>query len=79
MDECMPAIPRIVNIFIKTEYFHEYIVGEHVDRHQAYMEQSAFVQAIVQTAYVDLVLDQMGSHSKSTSRGCRAITTGPSQ
>jgi hypothetical protein len=63
MDECvpctLPSVPlRRVNISTEIEYFDEHIVGEHVDCHQAYMEQSAFVQAIVQTAYVDLVLDQ---------------------
>jgi hypothetical protein len=48
----------IVNILMEIEYCHEHIVRKHVDCHQAYMEWSVFVQAIVQMTYVDLMLDQ---------------------
>jgi hypothetical protein len=64
MDKCTPPVERLkgpsqrVDILMEIEYFDEHIVGKHVDCHQSYLERSAFVQAIVQMAYLDLVLDQ---------------------
>jgi len=65
MDEYLPHIlrspsrpARFVSIYIGIEYFHEYIIGERVDCHQAYVGGVSVVRDTVQTTYVDLVLDQ---------------------
>jgi len=54
MHEHMPWISEIRNHNIHIEeYFHEHIVGEHVDCHQAYIGKVSICSGHVQTAYVD--------------------------
>jgi hypothetical protein len=91
----LPIIVPTDIILTEIEYVHEDIVWEHVDYHQAYIRSVSIVQGTVETAYVDLVLDQtlprgvqndhlsrdfqMRNPSESTSGGCNVTTTGRSQ
>jgi len=62
MDECtppiLPSVRGLYSFYIKVEYFHKHIVGEHVDCHQAYIGRVSVCSGHCITAYLDLVLDQ---------------------